>query len=210
MGALETLIVGVLIIIFGFAVWIMGYSIWRIALALMGAVYGYIIGSSLVAPEQWLLALIIGVVVAIVLALVAYFLWSIVAVIYGMLLGAGIAFYVAMLLPFVEQGGLIMWVFVIVGAIIGLVLAYLLKDRVIMLITAFAGAGAILYGAQMLLPQFFDFLVDPTNYVIAFVIWAVAGIIGFMIQNALFSGRLTDTYAGYGSAYDSSATTTLP
>ncbi|MFQ3565830.1 MAG: DUF4203 domain-containing protein [Aggregatilineales bacterium] len=193
MGALESLIIGIIIILLGISVLFMGYAIWRFALALMGGVYGYIIGASLVSPDQWFLALILGIVVAVALAALAYFLWSVIAVIYGMLLGAGAGAWLALLLN-AREGGVIMFIFLVIGGVIGLILAYFLKDQIIMVITAFAGAGAILYGAGLILPDFLAFLYDRNNFFIAFVIYVVMGVIGYIIQSALFSKRLTGTY----------------
>jgi hypothetical protein len=188
---------GALIIVVGFVVWLLGYGVWRIALALMGAVYGYMIGAALVGPGQGMIAVAAGVVGAIVLALIAYILWSIAALIYGMFLGMGLGAWVASLL---NAGGKDQrTVFVVIGAVIGLILAFFLKDQIIMLTTSFAGAAAILYGAQLSLPPVAR-LTTGNNYFIGFVIWLVAGIVGYGVQNSLFDRRLTGTYGGYRRA----------
>jgi uncharacterized protein DUF4203 len=191
--ATPTFTPALLIILFGLIVWLMGYGIWRIALALMGAVYGFMIGTSLVGSEG-MLAILIGVIAAIILALLAYFLWSVVALIYGMFLGMGIGAWAALVFN-AKEGGQTMSVFVIVGAILGLILALFLKDQVIMLATAFSGAAAVLYGARLMLP--ISRLTTGSNYLIGFIVWIVAGIIGYTIQSSLFSSRLTGTYGGY-------------
>jgi Domain of unknown function (DUF4203) len=188
---------GALIVIVGFVVWLLGYAVWRIALVLMGAVYGYMIGTALVGAGQETLSLVVGVVGAIVLALIAYVLWSIAALIYGMFLGMGLGAWVASLL---NAGGKDQrTVFVVIGAVIGLILAFFLKDQIIMLTTSFSGAAAVLYGAQLSWPQVAR-LTTGNNYFIGFVIWLVAGIVGYGVQNSLFDRRLTGTYGGYRRA----------
>lgn len=193
MGVLETLIVASMAIVIGAVGCVFGYGIWRLALPFIGGFYGYVFGSTLVAPEQWFLALLLGLVVAIVLAILAYFLWSILAVLYGVVLGGAVGVMLSVALS-ANQGGLIMWIFLIIGAVVGGFLAALLKDRLVMLVTAFSGAGAILYGVGLLLPNFLSFLTDTENSIIAVVIWFTVGTVGYLIQTALFTGQLTGEY----------------
>jgi hypothetical protein len=194
MGVLETLIVGIIAIVVGAVGTIFGYGIWRLALPIIGGFYGYVVGSTLVAPEQWFLALLLGLAVAIILAMFAYFLWSFLAVLYGVILGAAVGVMLSVALN-ANEGGIVMWTFLIIGAVVGAVLAAVLKDRIVMLVTAFSGAGAILYGVGLLLPSFLSFLTDTSSSVIAFIIWMVIGLVGFLIQTALFTNRLTGAYA---------------
>jgi hypothetical protein len=196
--ATQTFASGLLILVFGIVVWLMGYGIWRIALALMGAAYGFMIGTSLVGPEQGMLSILIGIAAAIILALLAYVLWSVAALIYGMFLGMGLGAWAALMLN-ERQGGQTMSIFVIIGAIVGLILALLLKDQVIMVSTAFSGAAAVLYGAQLIVPEL-SRLTTGNNYIVGFVVWIIAGFIGYSVQNSLFNRRLTGTYKGYRRA----------
>jgi hypothetical protein len=173
----------------------MGYGIWRFALALMGAVYGFMIGTSFAGPNQGTLAIIIGVVAAIVLAFLAYVLWSVAALVYGMFLGMGLGAWVALMVN-AREGTQTMSVFVIAGRLLGLILAFFLKDQIIMLATAFSGAAAVLYGVRLMVPEFSRLTTGNSN-VVEFIIWFVAGIVGYVIQNSLFGSRLTGTYGGY-------------
>jgi hypothetical protein len=198
MATPQTIAPGVLIIIVGFVVWLMGYGVWRIALALMGAVYGFMIGTSLVRPEHGLLSIVIGVVAAIVLAWLAYVLWSVAALIYGMFLGMGLGAWVATMLN-ARAREQAMTVFVIIGAVVGVILALFLKDQIIMLATAFSGAAALLYGVQLTLPEV-SRLTTGKNYFIGFIAWIIAGIVGYSVQNSFFNRRLTGTYRGYRRA----------
>ncbi len=194
MGVIETLIVALIAIIVGAVGCVFGYGVWRLALPFIGGFYGYVIGSTLVSPEQWFLALLLGLAVAIVLAMLAYFLWSFLVVLYGVTLGAAVGVMLAVALN-ANQGGVIMWTFLIIGAVVGAVLAALLKDRLVMLVTAFSGAGAVLYGLGLLLPNFLSFLTDTSNSIVAVIIWMVMGLVGYFIQTALFARRLTGGYA---------------
>lgn len=194
LGVLETLIVAIVAIVIGAVGCVFGYGVWRLALPFIGGFYGYVIGSTLVTPEQWFLALLLGLAVAIVLAFLAYFLWSFLVVLYGVVLGAAVGVMLAVALN-ANQGGVIMWTFLIIGAAVGAVLAALLKDRLVMVVTAFSGAGAVLYGLGLLLPNFLSFLTDTSNSIVAVIIWMVMGLVGYFIQTILFARRLTGSYA---------------
>lgn len=98
MGVIETLIVALIAIIVGAVGCVFGYGVWRLALPFIGGFYGYVIGSTLVSPEQWFLALLLGLAVAIVLAMLAYFLWSFLVVLYGVTLGAAVGVMLAVAL----------------------------------------------------------------------------------------------------------------
>jgi hypothetical protein len=189
---------GALIILVGLVVWLMGYGVWRIALSIMGAVYGYMIGTSLVGPGHGMMSIVIGVVAALVLAWLAYVLWSVAALIYGMFLGMGLGAWAATMLTARERGQTTT-LFVVLGAIVGVILAFFLKDQIIMLATAFSGAAAVLYGAQLTMPEV-SRLTTGNNYFVGFIIWIVAGIAGYSVQNSLFNRRLTGTYGGYRRA----------
>ncbi len=189
---------GVFFILAGLVVWLFGYGIWRILLALTGAVYGFVIGTTLVEPVQGLPSVVFGIAGAILLALLAYFLWSVAALIYGMFLGVGLGVWAARLSNAPESTQT-MTVFVIAGAIAGIVLAYFLKDQVIMLATALSGAAAILYGAQMTMPGAAR-LTTGNNAVLGFFIWVVGGLLGYAIQNSIFNRRLTGSLGGYRRA----------
>lgn len=188
---------GVLIIIVGFIVWVMGYGVWRIALALMGAVYGFMIATSLVGPNQGMISIAVGIAAALLLAWLAYVLWSVAALIYGMFLGMGLGAWAATILNAGAKDQ--RTVFVVIGAIVGVVLALFLKDQIIMLTTALSGAAAMLYGAQATFPEVAR-LTTGNNYFIGFLAWIVAGLVGWGIQNSLFDRRLTGTYGGYRRA----------
>mgnify|MGYP005848453821 CR=1 FL=1 len=193
MGTLETIIVALLAIVLGAVGTVFGYGVWRLALPFVGGFYGYVIGSTLVPSDQWFLAILIGIAVAIVLAMLAYFLWSFLVVLYGTVLGGAIGVMAAVALN-ANQGGIIMWVFLIIGAVVGAVLAAVLKDRIVMVVTAFSGAGAVLYGLGLLLPSFLSFLTDTSNSIVAVIIWMIMGFVGYFIQSMLFTNRLTGEY----------------
>jgi len=79
--------IGVAAILVGLASCFYGYPLFRIFLILAGLIYGYLLGQFFTPGSQPWLALLIGVGAAVVLALLAYPLWSIGVIIIGAALG---------------------------------------------------------------------------------------------------------------------------
>jgi hypothetical protein len=106
----------IIAIIIGLASCFYGYPLFRIFLVLAGLFYGYLYGQSFY-PANPMISLLVGVIVAVILAILAYPLWSIGVIAVGAALG-----------------------FMILGEL-GLAL-----NLFVMVATAYNGAAQVIYG----------------------------------------------------------------
>jgi hypothetical protein len=178
-------IAAVIALVIGAALCFYGYPIFRLVLPLAGLIYGYIIGTSLVPPEQQNIAILIGILAAIVGVLLAYPLWSIGALIYGAVLGFGLGWWLG--IAFGVDQTLQLIIAVVLALILG-VLFFRARKLMVMLATAFNGAAAILYGLGILVPTLALSAANLNS--IALIIWLVLGLIGFFSQYRLFGTRV--------------------
>ena len=113
---------------------------------------GFLTGLQL-APRFWqgpdLLAIIIGLVIGVIFALLAIFLQALVIGIAGFLIGGYILTTLAALLG-MDLAGVMTWIVYIVGGIIGFLLVSFLFDWAIITLSSLAGASLII---QSFLPQ---------------------------------------------------------
>lgn len=181
---------GIIAFLVGLAVCFLGYRLFRILLPLAGLVFGFALGASLVQPEQWLLAIIIGVAVGIVFALLAWFFWSAAVFVGGAMLGLGFGWTVgtAFFIP-----GLIPAIIAVAFGIVFAVLFAVLRKPAIMLSTAAGGAAAAVYGLGKLVP-YFDLNNRP--HLIATLLIIALAVVGFLVQFATNKAR--DLYPDIG------------
>ena len=181
---------GIIALVIGLAVCFLGYRLFRILLPLAGLVFGFALGSSLVQPEQWVLAILIGVAVGIVFALLAWFLWSAAVVIGGAMLGLGFGWTVgtAFFAP-----GMIPAVIAVVFGVVFAVLFTVIRKPAIMLSTAAGGAAAAVYGLGLLVP-YFDLSRRP--HVVATLLIIALAVAGFLVQYSTNKAR--DLYPDIG------------
>lgn len=190
---IQNLILGLAAIVIGLICCYAGYGIWRIALVIGGFILGYQLGYALIIDNweaQWFLALLLGIALALVVGLLAYFLWSISIVLAGAVFGAAAGVGLAGALG-LNTSGLIAIAFAVVGLIIGLVLALLLKDFVVVVIMALAGAAAIVHGIVLILP-FLSFLQDPTGWfttIIQIIVIGLLTITGILAQLRMYAPK---------------------
>jgi len=182
------IVVALVAILIGLVGCFYGYPAFRVYLPVAGLVYGYFVGRAFIAPEQGLTAGIIGVVVGIVFAALAYFFWSLMVTIAGVLLGIGMGALLGIALNADQP---IILLFAAIGGVLLGFLFYVARDLMVMLSTAFSGAGAILYGLALLIPAL-AFLNNPNNF-IAYLIWLALGLVGFGVQYGMH--REKDLYA---------------
>jgi len=78
---------GIAAILVGLAGYFYGYPLFRIFLILAGLIYGYLFGHSFVPASHPWLSLAIGLGAAVILAMLAYPLWSIGIIVIGAALG---------------------------------------------------------------------------------------------------------------------------
>jgi hypothetical protein len=173
-------------ILVGLACCFYGYLIFRIFLVLAGLIYGYVLGQLLVpACDPWV-SLTIGIVAAVVLAVLAYPLWIIGVIVAGGTLG----------FMFLSSLGLALSTSAVFTILIGLTgavavgfLFYSVRDLFVMLVTAFNGAVLVVLGLSMYVPA----LVlrgGQANY-LDLATTVVLGGFGFGVQYGVFKDRRT-------------------
>lgn len=178
--------IGVAVILVGLASCFYGYPLFRIFLILAGLLYGYLLGQSFTPASQPWIALLIGVGAAVVLALLAYPLWSIGVIVIGAALGFMILGALGLALN-VSPGAVIL-MGVLGGALVGF-LFYGVRDLFVMLATAFSGATQVVYGLGLLLPALALGGGRPNFLAIAAMM--VLGGVGFATQYGMFKDRRT-------------------
>ena len=113
---------------------------------------GFVTGIQL-ATRFWqgsdLVALIVGLVLGVIFALLAIFLQAIVIGIAGFLAGGYVLTVLATMLG-IEAAGTTVWIIYIVGGILGLILISLLFDWALITLSSLAGASLVV---QALFPQ---------------------------------------------------------
>ena len=181
---------------FGITLLVYGYPLFRLLLPIFGFMIGFVVGYSLIPPEQWLLALVISVGLAIALGALAMVAWSLVIGLAGIIFGAGIGLGLG-----VALGGNGIWLG-IAGAIIGGLIFYRFRDLAVILFTALNGAWMLVAGGAELLGQdqlvartrlalTTDFSVSPSWLIL--IAFAVVGVVGIAVQYKLFGKR--DAYS---------------
>ena len=116
---------GLLLILAGLAGLFWGYRIFRILLPIIGGIAGYLIAAALF-PNSLLLALVIGLVLAVAVAIFAYAAWSLMVTVSGAILGGSLGAAIAQGLNLWTWLG---WLLIVVLAAVG---AYLLNVRSIL------------------------------------------------------------------------------
>ncbi len=184
---------GIIAILVGLTVCFLGYRLFRLLLPLAGLVFGFALGA-LLAPagqwQQWLPAVLIGLGVGIVFALLAWLFWSAAVIIGGAMLGLGFGWTVGTAL--FAPGPIPALSAVLFGLLFAILFAVLRKPA-IMLSTAAGGAAAAVYGLGLLVP-YFDLHRRP-HLVATLVILALAAA-GFVVQYATHRSR--DLYSEIG------------
>jgi predicted flap endonuclease-1-like 5' DNA nuclease len=160
-----------------------GYRIFRILLPIYGGVAGYIIAWNWLGASSWVLALIVGVVLAIILAVIAFFLWSTLLAISGALLGIAVAGVIASTLNMAQ------WLFILLAvvlAVLGGWLFWKFRNEMIIIGTVLLGAGLAAEGVGMIFglktglgarlnPQ-------PVLWLLVAVVWVLLVVVGLGYQ----------------------------
>lgn len=163
-----------------------GYRFLRLFLVVLGFIVGFFIGTSLV-PDGGQGTLLAGVILGVIAAIIFYFLYMIAFVLAGASLGLTVATVVAENL---ELDPTVVPLVLVAGAIIGGIIAIFVTRYIIMLGTAFSGAGLIITGVLLLIPG----AVEPVGageyavqlssggQLLATVVWAILGFFGLVTQ----------------------------
>lgn len=173
-------------ILVGLASCFYGYPLFRVLLILAGLFYGYLLGQSFVSASYPWLALMIGLGAAVVLAILAYPLWSIGVVV----IGAALGFTILSSLGYALNAS--QMVVILLGVLGAAVLGFLFygaRDLFVILATAFNGAVLIVYGLGFLVPIMA--LGGKGANFLAFVAMVVLGGFGFAVQYGMFKNRRT-------------------
>ena len=161
---------GLLLILAGLAGLFWGYRIFRILLPIIGGIAGYLIAAALF-PNSLVLALVIGLVLAVALAIFAYAAWSVMVTVSGAILGGSLGAAIAQGLNLWTWLG---WLLIIVLAAVGAYLVWKIRDEVVIILTAIVGASFVASGLR----SWFAATASWTLlWAIIFIVLAVAGIL---------------------------------
>jgi predicted flap endonuclease-1-like 5' DNA nuclease len=163
-------LIGLLLILAGVAGLFWGYRIFRILLPIIGGIAGYLIAAALF-PGSPFLAIVIGFILAVVLAILAYAFWSVMVTISGAILGGALGAAIADGLNLWNWLG---WILIIALAAVGAFLVWKLRDEVVIILTAIVGAGFVADGLRVWFPAA---KIQGLFWTIIFVVLAVIGIV---------------------------------
>jgi len=149
------ILVGIVLALIGLAICLLGLRFWFILLPVFGGVTGFFVGARVMqdvfgtgflsTATSW----IVGIIMAIVLALLSYFIWYAGAIIMAGAVGASLFSGVLHAL-FTDPWGIVLFVVALVGAIIFAVGALVLNLPIYIIIVNSALAGAALAIAGLL------------------------------------------------------------
>jgi hypothetical protein len=176
--------IGVAAILVGLASCFYGYPLFRFFLIVGGLISGYLLGQFISPASQPWLALIIGVGAAVVLALLAYPLWSIGVIAIGAAMGFMILGGLGLALD--VSPGAVLLMGALGGALVGF-LCYGARDLFVMLATAFNGAVQVICGLGFLLPGLA--LGGGRANFLALAAMLALGAVGFVAQYGMFKDR---------------------
>lgn len=174
---------GIAAILVGLASCFYGYPLFRMFLILSGLIYGYGLGQAWVPASHPGMSLAIGLGAALVLAALAYPLWSMGVIVVGGALGCMILVSMGLALN-ASQAVLIL--LGVIGAVAVGWLFYHVRDLFVMLTTAFNGAALLVFGLGWHVPALA--FGGQTNLP-DLVIMVVLGALGFAVQYRMFKER---------------------
>ncbi len=167
---MSEILVGLVLVIAGLVGVFWGYRIFRIILPILGGIEGYLIASALF-PNSWVVALVVGIVLAIIFFLLAYTVWSVMVTISGIILGGAIGAAIAHGLNLWTWLG---WIVIIVLAVLGGILVWRIRDEVVIILTAISGAGFVASGLRI---WFGEGTIRSFIWLVIFIVLAIIGII---------------------------------
>jgi drug/metabolite transporter (DMT)-like permease len=187
-------VIGVLAILIGLAACLAGYAVFRMVLPILGFLVGMGLGAQLAAtlfdqpyldtPLSWVLAIVIGVLVA----TIAFVWWyvSVALTIAG--LGYAIGYGAAIGLGLTVGGGVVAGVILaVVFALAAVILR--VPIGVVIVVTAFWGSSALIGGVLILMDRIqprqlrngtVDVVIAESTLLL--VIWLAVGIVGVLVQ----------------------------
>jgi len=188
---------GLIALLFGMVLAFAGYRLFLILLPIWGFFFGFGLGAQAIlalSPNDAFLATVtswvVGFIVAVVFAVLAYLFYIFAVAIISFSLGYSVTVGVLMALGMPLAGGFIAWLIaVVVGVVLALVvLRFNIQKVVIELATAFLGAGAIV-GVFVLLfgGPTAQIMQNPVKFVLSnspfwLIVFIVLGVVGFAAQ----------------------------
>ena len=160
-------------LILGGALLIAGRKLFWLFVGAAGFVTGIQLATRFWQGPDWL-ALVVGLVIGVIFALLAIFLQALVIGIAGFLLGAYVLTVLATMFG-IDVNGIATWIVYIVGGILGLILVSFLFDWALITLSSLAGASLI---TQAFSPQGAQ---GATGGIIFFVLF----ILGVLIQGSI-------------------------
>ena len=204
--SLQGMIIGALAVLLGVAFCFAGFRFFLILLPIWGLFTGFMVGAGATAMllgEGFLastLAIVVGIVVAIVFALLSYLYWWGAVAVIGGALGYWIAHWLLVVIGFSADG----WITGLIALAAGVAVAFVAlvvnaPKYVAIILTSFAGAAWLAAGIALFLGVIKS--EDLTNGSIAAIytegwlwiaIWGVAAAMGIVAQLATTSRMETD------------------
>jgi Domain of unknown function (DUF4203) len=203
---MDTVLIGLLLILVGAAFCFAGYRLFRLLLPVWGFVVGFLLGASTVSQllhEGFLatpLGWIVGIIVGLILAILSYIIWSLQIIILGALVGYLLG--VNLMSALNVAPGSLTFLAGILGAILVavLVIALNLPKIIIIVLSAFGGAqllvgGVLLLLGQIKLPAFNTGAIGAIigDSVWWWLIWLVLAIVGIITQIRTTAGYAIST-----------------
>jgi hypothetical protein len=173
-------------ILVGLASCFYGYPLFRILLILAGLLYGYMLGFAWAPASHPGLSLAIALAVAIILAFLAYPLWSLGVILIGAVMGFLILTSAGLALNVTTTVRILMGI--VGGGALGL-LFYFVRDLIVILVTAFNGSVLAVLGAGWFLPSLA--FTGGRGNLLDILLMAVLGACGFAVQYGMFKDRRT-------------------
>ena len=162
-------LVGLILLAGGLAGVFWGYRIFRVILPILGGFAGYLIAIVLF-PDSWVLALAIGFGLALLFVLLAYTAWSLMVTISGVILGASLGTAIAAGLDLWNWLG---WIIILGLAVVGGYLVWKIRDEVVIILTATAGAAFVATGLRI---WFGEGTIRSFLWFVIFIVFALVGI----------------------------------
>lgn len=178
--------IGIIAILVGLVSCFYGYPLFRILLILAGLLGGYIFGQYLLQTGNPWLSLGVGAVSAVIMAVLAYPLWSVSFTIAGALLGFAILGEIGIAISASKGVTILLGM---LGAVFFGAMFYHLKDFFVILTTAIKGAAEVAFGLCWIIPGL-EFRPGEASWATVAIIMLL-GAAGSAVQYGMFKGRRT-------------------
>jgi len=140
---MQTFLIGLGLVVAGLVGVFWGYRIFRILLPIYGGIAGFVLANGWLGESNPWLALLVGIVAAVILGALAYLYWSVLVWFGGVILGAAVGALIAAAL------NLWTWLAILLVVVLAGLLGYLvwkIRDEVVIIATVITGAGAVALG----------------------------------------------------------------